>query len=378
MVKLLVDNLKMLRWYIFHWIAYVSSKIPTRKHLSFDVVIVRGDALGDYVIWHDTLSAYCRRFEGKRVLFICADLVRPLAEKEDFFSDIYAFNRHKAYVNLIYFFKILRYMRSISADIVINPVHDRHMVCDDIIYQIKSPMKIGTKYKGDWQRLKSFYDSQYQKLVECEDLVSEIRLNEQFTKDIISSEYIYGNNPLSVVSSYDGIGGDYVVLAFSSSSEYKDWEIEKFAAIIDYIPAKYKVVLTGAGHRDAEKASQIIRLIRNKSRIIDKVNKTSVVELVSLIAHASFVVGNDSAAVHIAAATRVKSVCILLGAHFGRFLPYPDELPSSDYIPKAIYKHLECYGCNYHCIYRENPPFRCIKEVSVDMVKSEIDRLVAS
>lgn len=376
MVKTGCNNLRMFRWYFFHLIAYVCSLIPAKTRKKYDLVIMRGDALGDYVIWHDTLIAYKKKYQGKKVLLVCADLVRPLAETDDFFTEIFDFNRNKAFFNLAYFLRMLRAMRSVTSDTVIYPVYARHMIGDDFICQIKSPMKIAMKYTGGYERVKSFYDFQYHKLVSCSGMISEIKLNEHFTREVIDPDYCYGHFPLKIESQKSQIAGDYIVISFSSSSVFKEWEIEKFAEIINYIPNKYKIVLTGAGPRDEVKASKILSLIKEKNRLINMVGKTTVFGLVDLISHARFLVGNDSAAVHIAAATRVKSVCILLGAHFGRFLPYPVDLPFSDYLPIVVYHQMGCFGCNYHCIYHEAPPFKCIKEVTVDKVISVVDKLL--
>ena len=88
-------SVKRLKRWLSHFIAWIISFFPSERNLRYDLVIVRVDALGDYVIWHDAISAYKERFKNKRVLLVCADIVSPLAKQESFFTDVYFFSREK-------------------------------------------------------------------------------------------------------------------------------------------------------------------------------------------------------------------------------------------------------------------------------------------
>ena len=101
-------------------------------------------------------------------------------------------------------------------------------------------------------------------------------------------------------------------------------------------------------------------------------------DLVCLISKSSFVLGNDSAAIHIAAACRVPSVCYIHGAHFGRYVPYPNDLPEMEYHPRCVYNKMDCYWCGYRCNVEFNPemPFYCLRTITVDIVKKELLKLL--
>ena len=85
----MVSAKRAKRW-LSHFIAWIISYFPSERDLWYDLVIVRLDALGDYVIWRDALSAYKERFENKRLLMVCADIASPLAIDEPFFTDVSA------------------------------------------------------------------------------------------------------------------------------------------------------------------------------------------------------------------------------------------------------------------------------------------------
>ena len=362
-----------LRGWLTNWVIYVVSNIPRKTTTHYDLVIVRTDALGDYVIWHDCLSAYQEQFVGKKVLLICADLVSPLAEQEPFFTDIISFSRGHFGRNLCYCINIIWSVKRIYADNVLYPIWQRHPSGDAFVASIKSPRKVGMMSNSKRISTK-FFDRYYTELLDFNSSNSEIKAVEYYTQKVVLSSYKYGYNILGLKSHYQELEQDYVVIAFSASTESKSWELEKFAQVIDAVPPKYKVVLTGAGKYDEMKVERLIHMVNNKSRVINLVNKTSVVDLVSLIAYSELVIGNDSAAVHIAAATRVKSICVLLGAHFGRFLPYPEDLPFKDYLPITVYSQMPCCGCNYNCIYEDQSPYECIKRISAGAVIKEVEK----
>ena len=217
-----------------------------------------------------------------------------------------------------------------------------------------------------------WYNRYYTRLIDNPDTMSELIAIEYFTQKVISSDYQYGRNPVIVSTDSRLIDGEYVVVAISASDKYKIWPIENYVAVIDRLPSEYTIVLSGAGQDDLIRSEKITRNVYCKERIINMINKTNLQQLVSLIGHASLVIGNDSAAVHIAAATRVPSVCALHGAHYGRFLPYPHTCIPSQFNPRVVYNKMDCYGCGYHCIKPKTDAYECLKRITVEMVLSEI------
>jgi ADP-heptose:LPS heptosyltransferase len=99
-------------------------------------------------------------------------------------------------------------------------------------------------------------------------------------------------------------------------------------------------------------------------RVDNLIGTTSLPQLIDIIGNAELVVGNDTSAIHIAVAAKRKSVCILGGGHFERFVPYPQHFESA---PVCCYYKMECYNCNWHCIFTSasNEPFPCISNVNV-------------
>jgi lipopolysaccharide heptosyltransferase I len=103
------------------------------------------------------------------------------------------------------------------------------------------------------------------------------------------------------VASDPALAGRYAVLAPTSAWPGKRWPTDRFAHIAAALLERdyAAVVLTGAAS-ERDQITQLIELAAQNPRIIDRVGATSVGGLMALIEHASLVIANDSAALHIA------------------------------------------------------------------------------
>ncbi len=94
--------------------------------------------------------------------------------------------------------------------------------------------------------------------------------------------------------------------------------------------------------------------------------KTTLDEAIDLVAGADFVVSNDSGLMHVAAALGRPQVAL-----FGS--SSPKHTPPQSAASRVLWLHIECSPC----FQRECPlgHFRCMKEISVDMVLDQINTL---
>ncbi len=347
----------------------------------FDLVIVTDALIGDFVLWHDTIDAFKNKYAGKKCLLICDERLKGIATSDDFYTEIIGFNRKRIKGGIKYYLSLYLKLRKIHSEILIYPSTTRHLIGELLVFPIKAKERISllgfvsdnsTTFK---KIVRKIFAYQYTRLVE-NSYSNEIKEIESFTKEIVFHDYEYGHTPLRIINCPTEVPAKYALVSLSSSRNCKVWSMDRFAKVIDHIPKEYSVVLSGVGPEDVERARIIKQMVIDSARIVDMINKTTVMELVSLISKAKFVIGNDSSAVHIAAASRVPSICIFHGAHFNRFLPYPDDLPCSYFNPRAVYYKMDCFGCSYQCDKPIDGPFYCLQQVSVDMVVSELERLL--
>jgi len=152
-----------------------------------------------------------------------------------------------------------------------------------------------------------------------------------------------------------GIEGPYAVLC--PGAEYgpaKRWPYFKDLSERIRLP----VVLLGAA-ADREAASGV--------RGENLVGRTTLDEAIELVAGARFVVSNDSGLMHVAAALGLPQVAL-----FGS--SSPEHTPPQSAAARVMWLRIECSPC----FQRECPlgHFRCMKEMGVEMVLSEIEPLL--
>ena len=104
-----------------------------------------------------------------------------------------------------------------------------------------------------------------------------------------------------------GIKGRYIVIHPVSGCPAKDWAIEKYAGLAKRLARKMPVYIIGAAG-DAG-----IKTVGGKN-IHNTAGNLSIKGIATLIKKASLVIGNDSAAVHIASAFNVKSLTLFSGS----------------------------------------------------------------
>lgn len=151
----------------------------------------------------------------------------------------------------------------------------------------------------------------------------------------------------------------FAVLHPVSGHPSKDWPIENYIELASALAKKMNVIVVGA------KADSGVMAVKGKN-IANLSGIISVREMGSLIKRAQIVVGNDSAAVHIASAFNVKSLTVFSGAADYREW---GALGENAYI---ITKAVPCAGC-------EEP--ECIQgkvclEIPVDFVLNTINSIL--
>jgi ADP-heptose:LPS heptosyltransferase len=134
-------------------------------------------------------------------------------------------------------------------------------------------------------------------------------------------------------------------------------------------------LLVCGGHADVDMAQNIVDLAELNNSL-SLAGETSISELAEVIRGAQLLVGNETSAVHIAAAVGTPSVCLLGGGHFGRFVPYPEGIEGAAPIP--VFQRMECYGCNWRCTQPHEPgqPTPCITAIPAADVIAAVQKIL--
>ena len=186
------------------------------------------------------------------------------------------------------------------------------------------------------------------------------------------------------------ISGNYCVVCPGASVSVKMWPIDRFVSVIEYILGKYDMDVYLCGGVGEEYLGElIVSSVSFPERVHNKIGGTTFKEWASIIEYSAFVLGNDSASVHIGVAYQKRVICI--NGLYEKDIMYPyqvDELESDEALPDVVsLDSMSCACCitkgyfagygNTACRHsiKAGRCALCIDAVTVEMVKEKIEFL---
>ncbi len=154
----------------------------------------------------------------------------------------------------------------------------------------------------------------------------------------------------------------YCVMCLGASKSERWWPIERFSEIIDFVNEDLNMNVHLCGG-PAEQELEAKLKVRNPERLISHAGKTNFREWSSIVQHASLYVGNDSGTAHLAAAHRVRSVCIIGDYEFVIFPYKVDVLEPDDRLPLCVYKRMACENCRDIGYYTGSSNPECMRQI---------------
>lgn len=343
------------------------------------VLILRTDVIGDFIVWLDAAKAYRTLYPktSHRLTLLGNRIWKELADELDYFDDYIYFERKKFLRNPVYRFRFLKMVRGRGFDSVIQSRYSKEFIIDDAIVRTCGARE-KTGLAGDTAnispKLKKISSRWYtNEICTPKKDQSEILRNQAFMKGLGAEDFTAGTPVLSVNSSllknFPDLPKIYYVLAPGAGAEYRKWPSHKFSRLADRISKSFGLTGIICGSLSDRTVSQKI-IARASADLIDFTGRTCLTELVAIIHYAEFIISNESAAIHVAAAVDTPSVCILGGGHFGRFLPYPDCCSPKAHLPVSVFYRMDCFLCNWQNMScsLNNQVAPCVENISVDAV----------
>ena len=349
-----------------------------------DLVIVRMDGIGDFVLWLDAFKALRKHYADRRITLICNRAWHDLAKQVSGFDEIIAVDARRLRVDLVYRYRTFGELARRRFVTVINPLYSRQGFSDAeaLVRVLKAEEKIGSS--GDpsigWRsRLGSYW---FDRLVPASDQpLMELVRNAEFLRGLGLSDFRSGLPELTMKFPPDPDPElplkDYYVLFPGGSDNIRIWPAASFAEVGRRLHEQTGMVgVVCGGTADREAAAEIIS--QSGVPMLDRSGRTSLPELAALIGRSRLVVSNETGAVHIATALSVPNICILGGGHFGRFMPYVLERVCEGPGSIPVLHAMDCYGCNWHCPFPHGPgkPAPCVENISVAAVLEKLDTIL--
>lgn len=345
------------------------------------VLVVRMDAIGDFVLWLDSANALRKLFpsEHYHLVLLGNALWGELVASTRIFDEYIPVKRNQFYYDIHYRFDIWKTLRNRKWDFAIHPTFSRDCLYGDAVVRVSGAAKrIGSI--GDLSNqpawLKLISNRWYTQLLPASDRpLMELERNAEFIRGLGIEDFRAGLPELVINAKlppkFDA--SNYIVIVPGGSQVLKQWPVERFAELCERIHRMFGFMVVVCGSQSETVLGSRLRILaagEDAGWIEDWTGKTSLVELATIIKGAKLLIGNDSSAVHIAAAVGTPAFCVVGGGHFGRFVPYRLEKETARPMPVAIFHQMECYGCNLKCTKAldGDVPGACILQISVDDV----------
>ena len=304
-----------------------------------DVLIVRVDAIGDYILFRNFLQVIhdSGEYKDKKLVMVGNIAWKEIAIELDsgLIDEFIWVDRKRFSRNLIYRYKTLTNISSKQYELVISPVHSRDMFYSDwIVKNVIANEKIGSA--GDLstmtEKQKNTCDHWFTKLLPAKNgVMFEFYRNKEFFENLLNKKlnitkpYIKLNFQTSALRLPD----NYAVIFIGASSHTRKWPIENFSSIAQILTKKYslKIVLCG-GAGDIKDAEEFFRHFKGAG--LNLVGKTSLVDLLYVIKNGRLMISNETSAPHLAVALDMADIFVISnGNHYGRFTPYPNKIVGS-------------------------------------------------
>jgi ADP-heptose:LPS heptosyltransferase len=337
------------------------------------LLIIKTDAIGDYILFRNFIgivkaSALYKDYE---IHLLGNELWSEIAERCEpgFVSRFYFVKPGILYESPFKTWKLAFTLFDNNYDVVLQPSFSRTFIADGLAGFTAAKRIVG--FTGDCERITPKYknttDGFYTRLLpDLPGLAFEFERSRFFFETVLEQ-------PISLKQPFiDGATRRKmgIVIAIGAGVSERSWETEKFIEVIRQLfkITSERITLAG-GKEDIDKAKEITEKF-GPGAVDNLAGKTSLNQLIDLIAGSRLLIGNESAAVHIAAAVGTASVCIAGGGHFGRFVPY--NAPAVD-APVCVSYKMDCYNCNWQCRFELAPgePYPCIANINVqDVLKA--------
>lgn len=369
-------SLCMERSLLFLFSALAKKRRPRRKRNT--VLVARTDGLGDYILWLSAEEKLRELYPGYSIEMML-DIRKPTQELV----------AHDKNIDRCFSVAIVTWKRFLTVfqmcrkeyDVIIQPNYSRLAFTDILIFAARAKERITIDTNGQfltaWERKVS--DRGYDRIIPCQK-----GIRHELIRD---AELLRGLGAVHYRARLPDIDclaipkfqtpRDYIMVFPSASWSGKIWEKEKYAAVIKWLLKNYEGIIYLCG--DAKDA-KICDWIRSRTgyprRLASLAGRVRLPKLAAYIRHAALVLGNDTGAIHLAAACRVKTVVITAEREIGRFLPYETEDTKEwIYYPHCIHQEGKaCGGCLQqgflYCRYNNNilELCACIQEIGVEPV----------
>ncbi|SDR95051.1 ADP-heptose:LPS heptosyltransferase [Mucilaginibacter mallensis] len=363
-------NLFRLTRFVIFKISYLFKFLAKFRSGKKRLLILKTDAIGDYILFRNFIEIVklSDEYKNYEIDLLGNPLWRDIVLSYDapFVTELMFTRIYDLYEAPLKTFKLGWQLFKRNYAVVLQPSSNRLLITDGLAALTAAKQIIG--YEGNTESIQQRYKTKSDKFYTQRLLLPAAVYFEfdrsKFFFEAVLKQKLDINGPLIKTKQTERKG----IIIFPGAGIIKrGWEPEKFLELIKLIKQQTNQPVYIAGGPAEAAVAEYLTNALPQGEVINLTGKTTLPQLVELIGSAALVVSNETSAIHIAAAAQTPAICILGGGHFGRFAPYPAHMAQTTI---CAYEKMECYNCNWNCIYETMPnaPYPCISIVSLDKV----------
>jgi heptosyltransferase-2 len=283
-----------------------------RKQIK-EILVFRNDRFGEFLLNIPAIRALKQTFCAW-ITIVVDGYVKELAKCIPYVDEVLVWSRDTHRISEILRFAWDLRRKAFDLSVVLNPTKEAHI----ITYLAGIPLRVG--YNRKWGFLLTHKIEDKKHLAEKHEVEYNLELvslvgasTNNLSLEIKIPEEAF--NWFSKIRERHGLGEKYVVLHPFTSDPYKQWPLENFYSLLEWLKGRTKTVIIG-GKYELEKVSHFSPLV-DGGKVINLVGGTDLVKLACLLKNAKFLISNDSGPVHLACSVGTK--CVVL---FNDSIPY--------------------------------------------------------
>ncbi|WP_163566154.1 glycosyltransferase family 9 protein [Helicobacter suis] len=304
---------------------WVLRKIKKPRIRPKTLLLIKLDAIGDYVLFRNFLQPLREAYAGYEITFLCnADFLEIVHAYDRFCVDhiIPVDMRNWYWMHALFYRpKVLYLLNKQGYEIVIVPTYHRFPYRDDYLVRlIHAQHKIGSKgleLTRQWheatEKLRPC-DMAYTTLLDTtpEELF-EFERNKEFFSQLLQRPLteiqlhlhaLPANTSLSLPMSYG-------VFFLGASDPRRKWALASWIALAKKISPAFQIVLCGS----KKEVLDALQIIDGVPEAINLAGKTTWIELLHVLSKASFIVSNETAIPHFSVALGLGPVFVISNAN---------------------------------------------------------------
>lgn len=314
---------------------FLRAKSRSRYNLYNYDVIVKTDAIGDYILFRNSLESYKKNSSNKIILVgnsAWKDIALYLDSKV---IDQFIWIDFKKISNdQKYFKRILFRISAIRYNNLLSPSISRDFLSSLILLSANALVKYCYYADGMNANKIVLRISEYG----CFAIKSKHKYLFEFFRNIEFFSYVLGTKDQptpdlsielhpssSTLEKFKLNENQYCIFFVGGSAQFRKWDINNYIETAKNFNKNCKILFCGSRDDLISTATNL------PDNCIDLTGKTSLIEMLYLIQGSYFILSNETSIPHMAAALNKKIMVISNGNHYGRFSPYPSSLNKEYY-----------------------------------------------